>query len=389
MSLFGDQITLIALPLTAVLALHAGAAQMGYLTTAALVPNLVFSVHAGALVDRLGRRRQAMLAADAARAALIASIPVAYAFWHLTFVQLYVVAFLTGTASVFFYVAYGSLFALTVETDEYVSAGSLLNGSRAASFVGGPSVGGVLVQVLKGPWALLVDACTFVWSAFFLGRMDVPEPEGDREDGGALTGVRWLARSPVMRADLAATTTINYFNFVFFTLFILFATRSLHVGPAALGFVLGAGAIGGILGSVITGRVTRKLGIGPAFALGCILFPAPLLLVPAAGGPRWLVYLCLFASEFGSGLGVMILDISAGAMSSALVPTRLRARVSGAFMVVNYGVRPLGTITGGLLGASIGLRPTLWIATAGACAGVLWLLPSPVMKLRELPKQAE
>ncbi len=388
-SLFGDQITLIALPLTAVLALHADAARMGYLTTAALVPNLLFSLHAGAWVDRLGRRRDVMLAADVVRALLIASIPAAYGLWHLTFAQLYVVAFATGTASVFFSVAYGSLFALTVGRDDYVAASSLLNGSRAASFVGGPSVGGLLVQLLRGPWALLVDAATFVWSAAFLGRMRVAEPEGDTGGGDVLTGARWLARSPLMRAELLATTTINYFNFVFFALFILFATRSLHVSPAALGLVLGAGAVGGLVGSVITARVTRRLGVGPALLLGCILFPAPLLLVPAAAGPRWLVYLCLFTSEFGSGLGVMILDIVAGSISASLVPARLRARVSGAFMVVNYGIRPLGTITGGLLGAWLGLRPTLWIATAGACAGILWLLPSPVRTLRELPDVAE
>ncbi len=388
-SLFGDQVTLIALPYVAVLQLGAGAAQMGYLTTAALVPNLLFSLHAGALVDRLGRRRHAMLVADAARALLLASIPVAYVLGHLTFVQLYVIAFLIGTASVVFSVAYGALFAVTVERDAYVAASSLLNGSRAGSFVVGPSTGGILVQVLRAPWALLVDAFTFVWSAVFLARMDVEEPAGDRDGGGVLTGARWLVRSAVMRADLAATATINYFNFIFFALIILFATRSLHVHPAALGLVLGAASVGGVIGSLITARVSRRIGVGPAFTLGCILFPAPLLLVPAASGPHWLVLAMLFASEFGSGLGVMLLDITGGAISAALIPPRLRARVSGAFLVVNYGVRPLGTMTGGLLGAWIGLRPTLWIATAGACAGVLWLLPSPVVRLRELPEIEE
>jgi MFS family permease len=388
-SLFGDQITLIALPLTAVLALHANAARMGYLTTAALVPNLIFSLHAGAWVDRLGRRRDVMLAADIARALLITSIPVAYAFGHLTFWQLYVVAFLTGTASVFFFVAYGALFGVTVGREDYVAANSLLNGSRAASLVGGPSIGGVLVQLLRGPWALLVDGVTFLFSAAFLRRMQVDEPAGDTEGRAILTGARWLAGSPMMRAELGATATINFFNFVFFTLFILFATRSLHVHPAALGLVLGAGAVGGVLGSLVTARISRRIGVGPAFALGCILFPAPLLLIPAAAGPRWLILFCLFASEFGSGLGVMILDITAGSITASLVPARLRARVSGAFMVVNYGVRPLGTITGGLLGSWLGLRPTLWIATAGACAGILWLLPSPIMKLRELPEVTE
>ena len=120
--------------------------------------------------------------------------------------------------------------------------------------------------------------------------------------------------------------------------------------------------------------------------MGCIVFPAPLLLVPLAGGPRWLVLACLFLAEFGSGLGLMMLDISVGAIFAAVIPDRLRSRVSGAYTVVNYGVRPLGALVGGALGSSIGLRPTLWIATVGALAGFLWLLPSPILGLRELPE---
>jgi MFS family permease len=157
----------------------------------------------------------------------------------------------------------------------------------------------------------------------------------------------------------------------------------------ALGLVLGTAAVGGLIGSVVTGRITRRIGVGPTFALGCVLFPAPLLLVPLAEGPRWVVIACLFAAEFGSGFGVMVLDISAGAISAAVVPDRLRSRVSGAYMVVNYGVRPLGALAGGALGTWIGVRPTLWIATAGGLLGVLWLLPSPVLGLQELPEAEE
>ncbi|HEY3185298.1 MAG TPA: MFS transporter [Gaiellaceae bacterium] len=389
-SLFGDQISLIALPLTAVLVLHANAAQMGFLTTVLLVPNLLFSLHAGAWVDRRGRRRQTMLATDVGRALLLATVPVAYAFGHLTFAHLYVVAFLTGALSVLFYVAYSALFVALVPRDDFMNANSLLHGSRAFSFLGGPSVGGVLVQLLRAPYALAADVVSFLVSAFFLGRMRVEEPPGATEDGeGVMTGARWLWRSPVMRSNLGAVATINYFNFVFFALFILYATRSLHVRPATLGLVLGAGAVGGVLGSVVTGRISRRIGVGTTFALGCVLFPAPLVLVPAAGGPKWLVLALLFASEFGSGLGVMMLDIAAGSISAAIVPARLRSRVSGAFMVVNYGVRPLGTMTAGALGSWIGLRPTLWFATVGAMLGILWLLPSPIFGLRELPETAE
>ena len=201
-------------------------------------------------------------------------------------------------------------------------------------------------------------------------------------------GARFIWRTQVLRASLLATATINLFNFVFFALFILYATRSLHVRPGTLGLVLGAGAIGGLVGSVVTGRVSRRFGVGPTFMVGSILFPAPLVLVPLAGGPRPVVLGMLFLAEFGSGFGVMMLDISAGSIFQAVVPDRLRTRFSGAYMVVNYGVRPIGGLIGGALGSTVGLRPTLWVATVGAIAGAFFLFWSPVPQLRLLPESA-
>jgi MFS family permease len=389
-SLFGDQITMIAVPLTAVLVLHASAAQMGYLIAAELAPNLLFALHAGAWVDRRGRRRVMMIVCDLGRAALIATIPLAYALDALKIQQLYIVAFLVGSLTVLFHVSYSSLFVSIVPRESYVEANSFLAGSRAFSFVAGPSVGGILVQALKGPFALLVDAVTYLVSASYLGSISPQEPPTEEaESGHVVAGARFVLGNPAMRASLLATATINLFNFIFWALFILYVVRSLHVRPGTLGLVLGAGAVGGVIGSLITTRLGRRIGIGPTYLLGCILFPVPLVLVPLAGGPKPLVLAMLFLAEFGSGLGVMILDISAGSIFAALVPHRLRSRVSGAYMVVNNGVRPVGSLIGGLLGSTIGLRPTLWIAVIGAIAGFLWLLPSPIPKMRELPESAE
>ncbi|HET7808000.1 MAG TPA: MFS transporter [Gaiellaceae bacterium] len=389
-SLFGDQITLLALPLVGVLALDASPAQMGYLGAASLFPGLLFSLHAGAWVDRRGKRRQTMIATALGRAALLATIPLAYWFDLLTLAQLYVVSFLVGTLSVVFFVSYSTLFVSLVKREHYLEANSLLNGSRAFSYIAGPSVGGLLVQAFSAAGALVVDTFSFLASALALSTIDPVEPPTEKaERGHVKAGIRYIRHSAIVRSALLATATINFFNFVFWALFILYVTRSLDVTPGVLGLILGSASVGGLIGSVVTGRINRRIGAGPAFALGCVLFPVPLVLVPLAGGSDLTIYACLFAAEFLSGFGVMVLDITAASINAALIPDRLRARVAGAYMLVNYGVRPLGSLLGGALGTWIGLRETLWIGAVGATLGVIWLLPSPLLRLRELPEPAE
>lgn len=388
-SLFGDQVSLLALPLTAILVLHAGAAQTGYLTAAGLAPSLLFSILVGGWVDRRGQRRRVMLSADIARALLLASIPIAYFFGVLTFAQLYAVAFAVGCASVLFSVAQSTVFASIVGPDDYVDANSLIHGSRALSFVGGQSAGGILVQLLTAPGAIAIDAASYLGSALFLRRIHPEEPATAAGGRGHLSeGVRFIAHSPVVRALLGATATINIFGFVVAAIFVLYATRALGVSPGELGLVLGAGAVGAVIGAALTSRVSRRLGVGRTFTLSCILFPAPAILLPLAfGAGKPLILGLLFAAEFGSGVGVVMLDITIGAILTASIPAPLRARVSGAYSTINYGLRPVGALLGGALGTTLGLRTTMWIATIAGLAGVLWLLPSPVPRLRTLEPQ--
>ncbi len=378
----------IALPLVGVLVLHAGQGGMGLLTAAAWAPNLLLSLHAGAWVDRSGRPREAMIAADLGRAALLVTVPVAWALGVLTFGQLVAVAFATGALGALASVAYGSLYGALVHRDRLVEAGALVGGS-----LGGRGRrraerrGAARVAILTAPFAVLADAASFIASALWLRRVAVPRRAHNAVPGGLADGVRFIARSPLVRPmPAAATATLNVFTFAISALFILYATRSLGVSPATLGIVLGAGAIGGVLGSLVTGRIVDRIGVGAAFAAGCVLFTAPLLLIPLASGPQPAVLGLLFLAEFGAGFGVMVLDISAGAILVAAVPETLRARMFGAYQLVNYGVRPIGALGGGALGAAIGLQPTLWIAGVGAVASVLWLLPSPVPRMRALPE---
>ena len=391
-SLLGDQVAVLALPLVAVLVLDAGPGQMGLLGAAALLPHLLFSLPTGVWLDRVAVRRRVMIAADLGRALLVGTIPLAYALDVLTLVQVYAVAFLAGSLAVLFDLSYPTLFVSLAPRERYLEGNSLIHGSRSFSYVAGPSLGGLLVQVFSAPFAVLADAVSFLVSALCLGRVRAEEAPIEHEGESGLrdrvaVGLRFIGGNPIFRPTLVSVATLNFFNYAFSALFVLYATRSLGVEPGTLGLVLGAGAVGGILGAVFAGRLGRAIGVGRAFLVGCVLFPAPLVLVPLAEGPHALVLGMLFAAEFLSGLGVMILDINAASIMFALTPDRLRSRATGAFNFVNWGIRPLGSLAGGALGAWIGVRPTLWVATIGAVTGAVWLLPSPVRGLRELPEE--
>jgi MFS family permease len=392
-SVFGDQVSVLALPIVAVLVLHANPAEMGLLTAVGLVPHLLFSLPAGVWLDRVQQRRRLMVLADVGRALAIALVPAAFLSGWLGIELLFAVAFVVGSLSVVFDISWNTIFVSVARREQYVAASALLNGSRSLSAVGGPALAGVLIEILSAPITLLADALSFLGSAFFLGRIRAGEPPIEHDPGTVraqlAAGLAFIVRDPIMRGTLLSAATLNFFNYCFAALFILYVTTYLGVDPGVLGLALGAGAVGGVIGAVVANRVGRRLGIGRAYLVGLILFPASLVLVPLAGGPPAHVLPLLFLAEFGAGLGVMILDINAGAMLQARTPDRLRGRAGGAFRFVNMGIRPIGATFGGILGALIGVRETLFIVTVAQLAGVLWLIGSPILALRDLPEATE
>jgi predicted MFS family arabinose efflux permease len=384
-SLFGDQISLLAIPLLAVLTLHADAGEMGLLGADELVPYLLFAVHIGAWAGRRRGRRALLIAADLGRAALLLSLPIAAALGALSMPLLYAVAFGVGTLGVLFDIAYQTVFAALVDPGDYVVANSLLVGSRSVSIVGGKSAGGLLVAALTAPVAIVADALSYLGSALFLGRTAVPgAATATAEPGGIGAGVRFIARTPLLRNSLGAAATLNVFNAAFWAMLVLFATRELGLGAGALGLALGIGALGSVLGSALAAPLSERIGLGNAVVVSFVLGPAPLVLVALAPGSPLPGFVLLGLAEFLSGIGIMLLDIDLGAVQTALIPDRLRAQVAGAYIFVNWGVRPVGALAGGLLAGAVGLRPTMWIASVGAIAGVLWLLPSGMSRVRRV-----
>ncbi|MDX2971862.1 MFS transporter [Kribbella solani] len=384
---FGDRITELGLPLIAVTLLDASPSQAGFLTAAVWLPNLA-SLFIGTWVDHRRDKRPLMIAADLTRTVLLLSLPIAYWLGALALGHLYAIAILTGTAHVVFNTACASFFVRLVERDQFLEANSKLSATRSISYMGGPALGGLLVQVLTAPVAIVADALTFVFSAVQLGRLKItPAPSEEPAEPllrRAAAGMRYVLKHPYLSRSLACATTVNFFNLMSTALLVLFASRSLGLSAGTIGLAFGVGASGGLLGAVAAAPLSRRFGAGPVIAAGAIVFPSSIAIAALADGPTWLKAVALAAAEFVGAFAVMCFDVPLNSLQAAVVHDHMRSRVAGAFSSINYGIRPLGAIAGGFLGTWIGVRETLLISAAGGLLSVLWLIGSPIIRTREL-----
>ncbi|MDE9365070.1 MFS transporter [Luteipulveratus sp. YIM 133132] len=379
----GDRVSELAVPLIAVTMLHAGAIEVGVLTAAVWAPNLL-SLLTGAWVDQRARKQRLLVASDLVQALAVITVPLAYWTGVLTLGQLVVVALVAGAGRTIYQTAYPSFFVALVRRDQYLQANSLLSTTRSGSFIVGPAVGGVLIQVLTAPVAMVVDAVSFLASATLIRQVRVDElsATSDAGEGGlwrrARDGMRYLWSHPYMSASLRCCTTLNFFSFVVSALTILYASRVLGLSAGVIGLAFGVGSFGGLAGAVLAPRVGRLLGVGRTVALGCVLFSAPFAAVPLAAGPTWSRAAVLAAVEAVSGVGVMLFDVNLNAVQTAVTADEMRSRVSGAFSTVNYGIRPLGALVGGVAGDLVGVGPTMVAAAVGGSLSLLWLVRSPI-----------
>jgi len=386
-SVFGDQISALAIPLTAVIVLDASPLEMGVLGAMAWLPHLLFALPAGVWIDARPHRRRMMIAADLLRAGALATLPIAYWLGGLTVWQLLAVTFAVGALTLCFDLAGISFVMALVTREQLVEAQGKTMTTRSLSYIAGPSIAGFLVQVFSAPVALVADAGSFVFSALMLRGTRVQEQEVQVPTEPAVTrlreGYRYLFDSALLRASLFCTSTINFFNFFLWAIFVLFASRTLGLSAGTIGIVLGVGAFGALIGAVIAPRLGRTIGIGRAVIVGAILFPLPLALFPLAYGSHTSVVAMLLVGEFISTIGVMVFDVNQNPVIALAVPDALRTRVFGAYRFVNYGTRPVGALLGGALAATIGVRETLWISVIGSSLGVLFLVFSPMASVRE------
>ncbi|HEY4570906.1 MAG TPA: MFS transporter [Kribbella sp.] len=384
---FGDRITELALPLIAVTLLDASPSQVGFLTAAVWLPNIA-SLFIGTWVDHRRDKRPLMILADLSRTVLLLTLPAAYWFDLLTLSQLYVIAILAGTAHVLFNTAYASFFVRLVDRGQFLEANSKLSATRSISFMGGPAVGGLLVQWLTAPVAIVADAMTFVFSAVQISRLKV-EPGVSEESTEPLlrrarAGMRYLLKHPYLSRSLGCATTVNFFNLMSTALLVLFASRNLGLSAGTIGLAFGIGASGGLLGAVAASPLSRRFGAGPVIAGGAVVFPGAIAIAALADGPTWVKAAALAAAEFVGAFAVMCFDVPLNSLQASVTHDHMRSRVAGAFSSINYGIRPLGAVVGGFLGTWIGVRETLLVSAAGGLLAVLWLVGSPIIRTRDL-----
>jgi MFS family permease len=391
----GTQVSQLAIPLVAILVLDASAFEVAVLGTVEFLPFLLFTLPAGVWVDRLPRR-PFLIAGDFGRAGLLATIPVAYVADVLTLGQLYVVGFLVGICTVFFDVAYQSYLPALVEREQIIEGNSKLEISRSASQIGGPGFGGALVEIFTAPYAVLVDAVSFLGSGLFILRIrtseepPVPVQSGPKPSlwTELKEGLRFVLGNPNLRAQAGCTATSNFFSNVAFAIFLVFAVRELELSAGVIGIVFSVGSAGSLVAAFSAMRLSNRFGIGPTtIGVGLLWGPAALLVAFAPAGNAAIPF--LVASVFLFGFTVVIYNIVQVSYRQAICPPRLQGRMNSVMRFIVWGTIPIGSLIGGALGTWLGLRETLVIGAVGGALSILWIVFSPQRHLREMPEPIE
>jgi MFS family permease len=387
----GSRITREGIPLTAVIVLHAGTLQMGFLSALGGAAMLVFGLVAGVWVDRL-RRRPILIAADLGRAAILVSVPAAAVAGVLSMGQLYAVAALAGILTVFFDVSYQSYLPALVDREQILDGNSKLALSSSIAEIAGPGLTGVLVQLITAPIAILFDAVSFLFSALMVLLIRKPElPAVPREPehlvAETLAGVRFIFREPSLRALGLRSATLFFFMGFLSSLYMLYAIEILHLRPAILGIVIAMGGVGAMVGSVVAPRIARRFGLGPTFVVASLVQGLTTLLIPLAGlvgTPGTLqifAVACLMVPQLFGDMAFMVYNINEITLRQTVAPEHVLGRVNAGMNLLARGILPIGSLIGGILAAALGVRATLALAATGVVLSTLWLFASPLRRL--------
>lgn len=385
-SQLGSQVSLLALPLTAVLTLDASTFEVGALTACGTVPFLLVGLPAGAWVDRMSRRT-VLIASDVGRALVLVTVPVAWLFGALTMPQLYAAALLAGVFTVFFDVAYQSYLPSLVGREQVIAGNSILEGVRGVSQLGGRTAAGLLIQAFAAPLTIGIDAASFAFSALFIGSIDAREERTGQRPRGRLgaeimEGIRFVLGNALLRAIALSTASFNLFSSMRAALLIVLLARTLQLTGGLIGAFYAVVAAGGLLGALLAARVSRRLGTGRAIWLSTLLLGAFSLTVPLAarGAMLWVA-----AGGFAaSAVANSVYNITQISLRQQLTPEHLLGRLNATMRFLVWGTMPLGGLIGGAAGEVFGVRPALWINAVGLLLPVVPIALSPLPALRSL-----
>jgi MFS family permease len=408
---FGSSITGIALPFVAITLLNAGPLEVAILNLADFLPFLLIGLLAGALVDRLPRRA-VLIGGDLGRAALILTIPIAYLAGLLTLMQLIVVGFFVGILTVFFDVAYQAYLPSLIRREDLVEGNSKLEFSRSAAGLLGPGLGGLLVDLLRAPVAMIVDAASFLVSALFLATIkdrQAPVTEGNsaidqtqrhqRERQPSTRsavrteiseGLRFVFGHPVLRAIGSATATSNLFSSIGGAAFMLFAINDLKMSPALIGFAFSLGSVGGLVASLVAGPLSRRFGVGRVIVATVALGgPFEFAVGLGSAGADALNLALIAAAGFAMGGSGTIYNINQVSLRQAITPEAMSGRMNATMRWFVWGTMPIGSIIGGIIGETLGVRAAILIGGAGASLAFIPLIFGPVWGIKEMPTAEE
>jgi len=382
-SSFGARIAREGLPMAAVITLKAGPEALGLFAALVLGAQAAVGVFAGALADRLPKRRL-LIAADVLRAIVLAVVPLAALSGHLSLPVIYAAAVLMGAANVTFDVADHAFLPSLVEPAALTEANAKLATTEGVAVVGGPALTGILVAVIAPPLAVGLNAMTYVVSALILSRIsgrppgptvqDAPEPI----DLDLTAGVRLVFAHPLVRPLWLADVGKSFFGYFFAALYILLAIKVLKLTTPMLGLTIAMGGVGGLAGAVLAPWLTRRLGAGRMILLAGLAGGATLFLIPLAAGPPLVAMAILAAAQLIGDALQTTAGIGSATLRQTLLPPDQLGRAGGAFATGTAAAGVVGALTGGALGAAIGPRETLLIAAAGVTAASLFIALSPL-----------
>ncbi|MGX7826836.1 MFS transporter [Actinokineospora sp. 24-640] len=381
----------VVLPLLAVGLLNVSAWQMGVLTAAETAAFLLIGLPAGAWVDRM-RRRPLMIRMDLARAALLATVPAAWWLEALTFTHLVVVALLVGTCTVFFDVGYQSYLPSLVGRVHLVEGNAKLQASHSVAQTAGPALGGGLAQAVGAASALVVTSAGYLASALFLSRITAVEPEPVRPAvrdlrAEVMEGLRFVLGNRYLRSIVACMSTWLLFAGVNNAVFVLFLVKEVGLTEGGVGLVVGAAGAGGIVGALVASRVNRAIGQVRAIWVSQVVGAPFGLLIPLAA-PGWPLVVAV-AGYVMVLLCVVVFNVAQVSFRQTICPDHLLGRMNASVRFIVWGALPLGGLLGGGLGEWLGIRTTVWIAVSGWALASLWLVLSPLRKLRDVPEHEE